>query len=54
VHFRCTADSFDCSQTLAFCASKESWMQTLKMKLFPLAIALLGAIAASGGYARWH
>jgi hypothetical protein len=29
-------------------------MQTLKMKLFPLAIALIGAIAASGGYARWH
>jgi hypothetical protein len=29
-------------------------MQTLKVKLFPLAIALLGAIAASGGYTRWH
>jgi len=29
-------------------------MKTLKVKLFPLAIALIGAIAASGGYARWH
>jgi hypothetical protein len=29
-------------------------MQTLKMKLFPLAIALIGAIAASGGYTRFH
>jgi hypothetical protein len=29
-------------------------MTTLKVKLFPLAIALLGVIAASGGYARWH
>lgn len=29
-------------------------MNTLKLKLFPLAIALIGAIAASGGYARWH
>ena len=29
-------------------------MQTLKMKLFPLAIALIGVIAASGGYTRWH
>jgi hypothetical protein len=29
-------------------------MKSLKVKLLPLAIALLGAIAASGGYARWH
>jgi hypothetical protein len=29
-------------------------MRTLKFKLYPLAIALIGAIAASGGYARWH
>jgi hypothetical protein len=29
-------------------------MNALKLKLFPLAIALIGAIAASGGYARWH
>jgi hypothetical protein len=29
-------------------------MKTLKLKLFPLAVALMGAIAASGGYARWH
>jgi hypothetical protein len=29
-------------------------MKTLKLKLFPLAVALIGAIAASGGYARWH
>ena len=29
-------------------------MKTLKVKLFPLAIAMVGAIAASGGYIRWH
>jgi hypothetical protein len=29
-------------------------MKTLKLKLFPLAIALIGAIAASGGYTRFH
>jgi hypothetical protein len=29
-------------------------MRTLKFKLYPLAIALVGAIAASGGYARLH
>ena len=29
-------------------------MKTLKVKLFPLAIALIGAIAASGGYTRWR
>ena len=29
-------------------------MNTLKLKLFPLAIALIGAIAASGGYTRFH
>jgi hypothetical protein len=29
-------------------------MRTLKLKLFPLAIALIGAIAASGGYTRFH
>ena len=29
-------------------------MNTLKLKLFPLATALIGAIAASGGYTRFH
>jgi hypothetical protein len=29
-------------------------MRTLKFKLYPLAIALIGAIAASGGYTRFH
>ena len=29
-------------------------MQTLKFKLYPLAIALIGALAATGGYARWR
>ena len=54
VHFRYPADSFDCSQTLAIRAGKESYMKTLKVKLFPLAIALIAAIAASGGYTRFH
>jgi hypothetical protein len=54
VQFGIATGSFDCLQTLAFCAGKESYMQTLKIKLFPLAIALIGAIAASGGYTRWH
>jgi hypothetical protein len=54
VHFRPSADSFDCSQTLAFCAGKESCMHTLKIKLLPLAIALVGVIAASGGHFRFR
>ena len=29
-------------------------MRTLKFKLYPLAIALIAAIAASGGYTRWR
>jgi hypothetical protein len=29
-------------------------MTTLKVKLFPLAIALVGAIAASGGHFRFR
>jgi hypothetical protein len=29
-------------------------MTHLKIKLYPLAIAVLGALAASGGYTRWH
>jgi hypothetical protein len=29
-------------------------MNTLKIKLFPLAIAVLGALAASGGHFRFR
>ena len=29
-------------------------MTNLKFKLYPLAIALIGVLAASGGYARWR
>jgi hypothetical protein len=29
-------------------------MKTLKFKLYPLAIALIGVLAATGGYARWR
>jgi hypothetical protein len=29
-------------------------MKTLKLKLFPLAIAVLGALAASGGHFRFR
>ena len=29
-------------------------MHTLKTKLYPLAIAAIGAVAASGGYFRWR
>ena len=54
MHFGPFVASVDCSQTLAIRAGKESYMKTLKVKLFPLAIALVGAIAASGGYIRWH
>ena len=54
MHFGTSAGSVKRSQTLAIPAGKESYMQTLKVKLLPLAIALIGVIAASGGYARWH
>ena len=29
-------------------------MQRLKLKLYPLAVAAVGALAASGGYFRWR
>jgi hypothetical protein len=29
-------------------------MHSLKAKLYPLAIAAIGALAASGGYFRWR
>jgi hypothetical protein len=29
-------------------------VRNLKIKLYPLAIAVIGAIAASGGYIRGH
>ena len=54
MHFGPFVASVDCSQTLAIRAGKESYMKTLKVKLFPLAIALIAAIAASGGYTRFH
>ena len=54
MHFGTSAGSVKRSQTLAIPAGKESYMRTLKVKLFPLAIALIGAIAASGGYTRFH
>jgi hypothetical protein len=29
-------------------------MKTLKFKLYPLAIALISVLAATGGYTRWR
>ena len=54
VHFGVRTGSFNPSPMLAFFAGKEQSMKTLKLKLYPLALALIGVLAATGGYARWR
>jgi hypothetical protein len=52
VHFGVIADTVIPAQTGLFRPKGDSDMRTLKLKLYPLAIAVIGAIAASGGYIR--
>lgn len=54
MHFDRCVGTVNPSSTLAICAGKEDEMKTLKFKLYPLAIALIGVLAASGGYTRWR
>ena len=52
MHFGPTSDSVKTSQLLAKPGHEESAVQNLKLKLYPLLIAAVGVIAASGGYMR--
>jgi hypothetical protein len=54
VHFGANAVSVKTSQKLTKAGQRKVSMHRLKTKLYPLAIAAIGAIAASGGYFRWR
>ena len=52
MHFRVEGASVNAAQSGLFQPKGDSDMRTLKLKLYPLAIAVIGVIAASGGYIR--
>jgi hypothetical protein len=52
VHFGANAVSVKTSQKLTKAGQRKVSMRNLKLKLYPLMFAVIGAIAASGGYFR--